>query len=458
MLAVNESGAVEAKALPAGVGGLFERVKAQLIESERLLATSLDPELFMPESYLEIWASGERVKKVGELVKAFGQFPRLPRLLRPRVLHESIARGVREGKLVLQLPRGDGSVRTVWRAEPTAEDLARPEAEIVPVAFARLYELDAEILMPSRLEALWESDAAPLGMKRLEFFFDGLNAPQLASPEVLDKAVRGAVKRGLLMARLAGKTYLRQELPELPLPHDTELLLPPEPVRAADIGPKGMPEAWNEGGAALSGLAALLAKRRGYEVPWILLRDAVTEGLSNRLFEVVEQGAWPCGPEELDRIHLKIVEIIELNPDDLVSSATQPAWSGNNPTLGKVKTALEAAKGRTYPEEVFRKAVEEALKRGIFALGDAKKGLPSGKAFFDTKVRLPKATLFAEAGLSAQELSDLGGLVAELKRTAPELDFSFRLSLTAEGEKPSTETLNKLNELLQQASSKLKLE
>ena len=106
------------------------------------IATSLEPELFLPGSYLEVWVEGEKVKRARYLVTAFAQFPRLPRLLRPSVLQASLARGVREGKIVLQLARGDGSVRTLWRVEPSAEDLARPEAEVVPIAAAVLQKLD----------------------------------------------------------------------------------------------------------------------------------------------------------------------------------------------------------------------------------------------------------------------------------------------------------------------------
>jgi hypothetical protein len=437
---------------------VFERVKQVLIEDERLLATSLDPELFLPGSYLDLWGEGEKAKKAKDLITAFAQFPRLPRLLRPSVLQASLARGVREGKIVLQLARGDGSVRTLWRVEPGPDDLARAEAEVVPVAHAMLHEIEPELLLPDRCEGLWVTDAGPLSMERVKAFFDGVHAPRVATREVIDKAVRAAVQRGLLMARSDGKVFLRQAIPEGPLAHDLDLLVPPPPVRGADLGPRELPEAWKDGRANLSAMAMAVSARRGHTVPWILLRDAVSEALGARLFEVVEEGIWPCGPDDVDRVNFRIVEILVLDPVELVSTATQKVWTRPSPTLGKLKSALEAHKGRSLPDDVFRKAAASALARGLFGLADPTKPLPAGKAFADVRVRMPKASLFAEAQLSAQEVQDFAAILPDLKRAAPELDFAFRVTVTAEGDKPTVEVVAELNKLLENVSSNWRLE
>jgi hypothetical protein len=71
---------------------------------------------------------------------------------------------------------------------------------------------------------------------------------------------------------------------------------------------------------------------------------------------------------------------------------------------------------------------------------------------------MPKASLYAEAQLSAQEIQDFAEVVAELKRAAPELEFSFRVTVTAEGEKPTADTLTSLNEMIGRVSSKWRLE
>jgi len=458
LLAVDEQGSIESKFLAPGSGSLFERAKQALIDDERLLATSLDPELFLPGSYLELWSEGEKAKRAKDFVAAFAQFPRLPRLLGPGVLQASLARGVREGKIVLQIPRGDGSIRTLWRVEPSPDDLSRPETEVVPVAHGALHEVQPELLLPERCEGLWLADSAPLKLDRLLGFFDGTHAPRVASPEVLDKAVRACVQRGMLMARSDGNVFLRQTLPEGPLSRDLELLVPPPPVHGSDLGPKEIPEAWSEQSTSLSHLAKAISTRRGHAVPWVLLRDAVSEALAARLFEVVEEGAWPCGPEDMSRVHFRIVDIVELNPAELVSSATKDVWAGPAPTVGKLKTSLEAAKGRRLPDDVFRTAIEGALSRGLFALADPTKPLPTGKGLAAVRVRMPKASLFAEAQLSAQQIQDFAAIVPDLKRAAAELDFSFRVTITAEGEKPSDELVEELNKLLGGVSETWRLE
>ncbi|MCA9628651.1 MAG: hypothetical protein KC766_13325, partial [Myxococcales bacterium] len=336
--------------------------------------------------------------------------------------------------------------------------LARPEAEVVPVAFAALHEVQPDLLLPDHCEGLWEADSAPLSLERVEGFFDGVHAPQVTSPEVIDKAVRAAIQRGMLMARSDGKVFLRQALPEGPLAHDMELLVPPPPVRGADLGPKELAEAWSEGQGGLAAIAKAISTRRGHAVPWVLLRDAVSEALGARLFEVVEDGTWPCGPDGMDRVRFRIVELVEINPAELVSSATKEVWTSPSPTVGKLKAKLEESKGRRLPDDVFRKAVEAALARGLFALADPTKPLPTGKGFADVRVRMPKASLFAEAQLSAQQLQDFAAIVPDLKRAAAELDFSFRITLTAEGEKPSEELVAELNKLLAGVSEKWRLE
>ncbi|WP_224365796.1 DUF499 domain-containing protein [Hyalangium versicolor] len=457
LLAVDEAGAVEARQLSPGPESAFERSKKVLLEAERLLTTSIDPELLLPGSYLDLWVTGERSKQARELVAAFAQLPRLPRLLKLRVLHDSLGRGVREGKIVLQFAQAEGFVRTFWRTGLEPEHLTQAGLEVLPVAFAVLHELDPELLMPGRIEGLWLMESAPLGLARIESMFEGILHPRVASPEVIDRAVRMAVQRGLLMARTGGQVFLRQALPEGPIAHDLELLSPPPAVRGGELGPKGLPEAWSEGHSPLASIVRAIAGRRGHSVPWTLLQAAVSEALTTRLFEVVEEGTWPCAPEEMERVRFRLVEVVELDAAELVSSATQAVWKGSAPTLGKLKGALEAEKGRALSESLFRSAVESALGRKLFTLNDPRKALPSGRSIFDVRVRMPKAALRAEAQLTAQEVQDFAETVVELKRAAPELSFSFRITIAAEGERPSAEALARLNEMLGRVSAQWQL-
>ena len=58
--------------------------------------------------------------------------------------------------------------------------------------------------------------------------------------------------------------------------------------------------------------------------------------------------------------------------------------------------------------------------------------------------------------LTEIEIQDLPEIVADLADIAPELDFQFRVTIAAEGEPPSSEVLEKINEALQKVTDKLK--
>jgi hypothetical protein len=56
--------------------------------------------------------------------------------------------------------------------------------------------------------------------------------------------------------------------------------------------------------------------------------------------------------------------------------------------------------------------------------------------------------MITETTLSPAELQRLAESVERLLTIAPELAFTFRVSLTAEGERPSLDVLARLNEVL----------
>jgi len=64
------------------------------------------------------------------------------------------------------------------------------------------------------------------------------------------------------------------------------------------------------------------------------------------------------------------------------------------------------------------------------------------------RIRLPAAALLAEATLDPMALQKLAERVEQLLTVAPQLAFSFRVILSAEGPRPDAETLQRLNELL----------
>jgi hypothetical protein len=461
VLTIDETGAVRSNSIPPELGQPpFERIKTLLAESERLLVSTLDPDLLLPGSYFELWAPGEQSKKARDLVAAFAQFPRLPKLLRPRALRDTLVRGVREGKVVLRLVRDDGSIRTFWMIPPDEETLLRPQLEVLPAIAAELHSLDSDLLVPDAVPDLWPSSGDPVRVAALQAFFDGKRAPRLHAVDVLETAIRSAVQRGSLMARQGSRTYLKEPLPAGTLSDDLELLIPPAAVRGAELGSMGLAEAWHGGKTTLSAVADALARRRGYSVPWVLLRDGVSEALAAHLFEVTAgSDPWPCTPDALSRVSFQTVEIVEVDPAELIGGGLQYTWAEEAPTLRKLKEALEQQRGQSISTDVFRNAVEGAINRGYITLADlGVKTLPSSDALLKVRVRLPKARLSAEAALTAKQLQDFANVVAQLKQAAPDLEFAFRAIITAEGERPSEEVLAELNKLLNDVKSGWKME
>lgn len=459
LVAVDEQGKVEARVLPAGAETPFRRVVALLKENERLVTDTLDPDLLLPGSYFELWDPGETSKRVRELVTAFAQFPRLPRLIRPRVLLDSVVRGVREGQIVLRLARPDGTSQTWWRLEPDPEMLARPELEVLPAASARLAGLSADLLAPGVLEGLWPASGDPISIAEVRAFFDGHRAPVLVSDRVLLEAVRAVVRRGLVMARTDGMTYLREDLPADVATDDLKLLKPPPAVRGTELAPGALPEAWSDGATTAALLWDRLSARRGHRVPWVLFRDALTEALASRTFELAPgSDPWPAGQDAVAPVLLRIAskpKTQQIDPAELVGDAAQTAWASGTPTLRALKEALAAYRGEIIEDGVFEQSVQSALNRGIIILAD---GAGTGAMTSTTRVRVPNVTLFAEAQLSPRQLQDLADIVQDLVGTAPELRFAFRVSVSAEGAKPTPEVIAALNKLLAKVSGKWRLE
>lgn len=456
LIAVDEDGDIKARTLPPGTDQPFQRVKTALIAEDRLLTDSLDPELLTPDSYLDIWGEDETAKPVQGLYSMFASLPRLPRLLNRQVFVDTLRRGVTEGQIVLRTVRPDRSQNTFWREAPTTdEDIWKKESEIVPIEHAELHDLSAELLVPDRLPELWQGDNVPITIGAIREFFDRDEVPKLASDDVLLVAIQSAVQNGLLMARCQDKAYLREAIPNAEITDDLELLTPLEPISSSEISHKTLPDAWENETSTIGKLMDALTMRKGTPIPWSLIGDAITDGVSKNLFEFISKDIkWPCGPEEADRVDLKVSQTpVTIDPKDLIGNDVEPVWKSGQPTLALIKETLETKRGISIPDDVFRYAVEQAIKIGIIASDES---LTNG--FYKIRVRKPAWMQHAESNLTEVEIQDLAEAVADLANIAPELDFKFRISISAEGEPPSNEVLEQINQALQKVTDKLKFD
>ena len=457
LISLDEDGDIKANLLPSGQESPFERVKKHLTDKGRLLTTTLAPELLTPaDSYFNIWDEDETSRPVQGLYGMFASVPRLPRMLNRQVFNKTLRQGVIDGQFVLRTMRPDKSQQTYWREAPaTDEDFKKKELEIVPIEHAELHNLSPELLLPDQLPDLWQGNNVPTTVGVIRDFFDGNEVPKLASDNILSEAIQSAVQNGLLMARCQNKAYLKEKIPDAEITNDMELLAPLEPISGSEISHKALPDAWENEISSVGRIMRALAVIKGSPIPWSLIVDVVNDARDKRLFEFIEGSPlWPCATEEADKVGLKVSQApVTIDPKDLIGNDAESAWESGQPTLALIKEALEVKRGISIPDDVFRYAVEQAIKVGIIA---SDQSLTNG--FYKIRVRKPAWMRHAESELTEIEIQDLAEMVIDLADIAPELDFKFHISIIAEGEPPSDEVLEKINEVFQKVTDKLKFD
>ena len=456
LIAVDEDGDVKASLLPSGPESPFERVKTALVEEDRLLTTSLDPDLLTPDSFFDIWGEDETTKPVQGLYGMFASLPRLPRMLNRQVFVDTLRRGVTEGKIVLRTVRPDGSQNTYWRETlATDEDYWQKALEIVPIEHAELHDLSAELLAPGQLPELWQDGDRPITVGIIREFFSRDDVPKLASNEILLETIQTAIQNGLLMARRQDKAHLKEVIPDTEITDDLELLAPLQPISGSEISHKVLPDAWENEISSVGKIMRALAVLKGSPIPWSLIVDAVNDAQEKTLFEFSEGSPpWPCAPEKADQVGLKVSQAtVKIVPKDLIGSDAKSAWQSGNPTLGLIKETLESNIGAVIPDDMFLEAVEGAINSNLIVLDGS---LTSD--FYHVSARQGKWIQHAESLLTEIEIQDFPEIVADLADIAPELDFQFRVTITAEGEPPSNEVLEKINEALHKVTNKLKFD
>lgn len=456
LIAVDEEGDIKASTLLPGTDQPFQRVKTALIAEDRLLTDSLDPELLTPDSYFDIWGEDETAKPVQGLYRMFASLSRLPRLLNRQVFIDTLRRGLKEGQIVLRIVRPDGSQNTYWRdASITDEDIWKKELEIVPIEHAELHNISAELLAPGKLPELWQGDDVPTTIGAIREFFNGDEAPKLASDNVLSKAIQSAVQNELLMARHKDKAYFKEAIPDAEITDELELLAPLEPISGSELSHKVLPDAWDNETSSVGKIIHALTVFKGTPIPWQLIVDAINDARDKRLFEFIEGSLpWPCAAEEADKVGLKVSQaLVEIAPTDLIGTDAKAAWESGNPTLGLIKETLETNIGVTIPDHVFLEAAKGAISDGLIVLLGS-----LNNDFYHVPVKQAGWIQHIESLLTETEIQDLAETVIDLADIAPELDFQFRITITAEGEPPSNEVLEKINEALQKVTDKLKFD
>ena len=154
VVTVNERNAVHAFKLAPGAGLLFAGIKGD--DRARIKETAVDAAVLLPDGPYDLWREGDDARFVKGLADSFARYPRLPKVLNPRVLLDTVLQGVERGLLVARLARPDASVRTWWREAVDPESRADSQLEVVLPEKAELSRLPEDLLAPGALPELWE--------------------------------------------------------------------------------------------------------------------------------------------------------------------------------------------------------------------------------------------------------------------------------------------------------------
>ena len=338
VVTVNTNNDVHAFRLAAGAGPLFAAIKND--ERTRIKETALDAEALLPDGPYDLWREDEDARLVKDLAGAFSRQPRLPKVLNPRVLFDTVLQGVERGLLVARLARPDGSFRTWWRAAVAPEAHADPALEVVLPERAELNDLPEELLAPGVLPELWtEENGAEqqVTMRALASYFAGghtvripqegydydetLSIPRCSAAAV-GNAVALAVERGRVWLTNGPASVWNEPIPYGVL--DDAAVLHPAPalIPAQELTDQALPNEWRDGTVNGVTLARALSQARRTEIPWGLVRDSIKAGVESRWLQLAAgSGALNCGYDQAGSVLLERPARIDPKPPTVPAGA-----------------------------------------------------------------------------------------------------------------------------------------
>ena len=298
---------VHAFKLPASGNPLFAEIKAH--RKARITDTPVNAEALLPDGPYDLWQEGEESRFASQLAGAFARYPRLPKVLKPKLVTDTVLAGVRDGLFVARLGRPDGSERTWWRESVDAEAAGDAALEIVLSEKARLARLGEGLLAPGQLPGLWDEAADGAGQvlpvaTLLEYFAGGHvatipregyddYAPIPACPaDAVLEAVRRAVERGIVWMTNPPATSWKEPVPVGTLNANATLRPPPAAVTPQNLAAEAIPAAWRDNRTNGLALTQALSQERSAAVPWGLVREGIGAAVNSR-WVVLAQGSAP---------------------------------------------------------------------------------------------------------------------------------------------------------------------
>ena len=250
VVTVNENNDVHAFKLVVTEEPLFSIIKAD--DRARIRETAINSEAMLPGGPYDLWREGEQSRRIRDLVGAFAQYPRLPKMLRTREILETVVQGVRNGIWVAQLVRPDRTVRTFWRTGIDETAIKDPGLELLLPEAASLSELASELLQPTVFRAY--GTESEISVQTVYDYFSGgqhgkhpaRRIRRDAGHPAVRRGARGgginqAVEQGTLWLTSGPASILGEQVPAGVLVPAATLRSPPERIPVAELAAESIP-------------------------------------------------------------------------------------------------------------------------------------------------------------------------------------------------------------------------
>ena len=400
VVTVNQSNEIHAFKVAVTDEPLFTIIKAD--KRSRIQETAVSAEAMLPGGPYDLWREDEPSRRVRDLVGTFAQSPRLPKMLRPKGVMDTVVGGVRQGVWVARYARPDRTTKTFWRTAIDESALKEPGLEVLLPESATLSELSPGLLKHNELPELWSADE--ITVQNLYDYFAGghvvsipkegyeepLTIPKCDTAEV-DAAVAQAVEQGTLWLTSGPASILNEVLPPGVLSASASLRPPPDPITVQEFMEAEVPDAWKNNRTNALALATALSNKRGVTLPWHTVKTAISGAIqANWLKRSEESGDWPCEFAGAQNVLLEI------------------------------------------PKNLKERKEEGLRKTGV---------------------------LVAEADLEVHGIQDLSDQIPDIITAAVGTGLKFNIRIEFGGEtRPDPEAVEKINELLAEVDGALKLE
>ena len=405
VVTVDENNTVHAFKVVVTGEPLFTIIKAH--QRARIQETAVSSEAMVPGGPYDLWREGEDSRRVKDLVGAFAQFPKLPKMLRPKEVLDTVVDGVRQGTWVARLVRPDRTARTFWRTDVDETALQDPALEVLLPEAVELSGIAPDLLVHEKLPGLWRAEE--ISVQDVFDYFGGGHTVSLpregyeeilvipkCEPAHLETAISQAVEQGLVWLTSGPASILDEPVPAGILTSAAKLRPRPEPIEVAELMAESIPDAWKDGKANALALATALSAKLGANLPWTTVRSAIGSAIRARWIEPTTDSAeWPC---------------------DLA---------------GAQHAILQVPAGGVHEKE-----------KPLYGSGSGSRTSPR-----------------AEAVLEADQIQDLADQMPELLKAAVGNELRFTVGIEVGGETaPSPEAVEKINDLLAEVSEDLRLQ